>query len=243
MRGTNDLRILRQRQTALADAIDRTLGGPTNYGSAQCAVQIYNGGSMPTSTGRFFLANPVTFMATETEGGTDGGTADTSTSLYVLVLGSTTPNVGDILTAYAVGGRWVAERGVGSGGGSLSCSPCAIPEGDLTLSWVNNLLGNGETTLTYTTVGGNKSWLSGCANGLLYELFCTSGSIELRVLFFITGTCPDGMAGYCSNLRALPFALTLSSYSCSPFSLTFTLSNTGCPAVSGIGYQELIITG
>jgi hypothetical protein len=239
--GTNDLRVLRQRQTALANAIDRQLRGPSSYGAPRCAVQIYNGGSMPSSTGKFFLANPVTFTGTETEGGTDVGTVDTSTSLYVLVLGSQVPSVGDILTAYAVGGRWVAERGAGSGGGALSCSPCAIPEEDLTLSWVNDLLGNGETTLTYTSTGGNKSWLSDCANGLLYQLYCTSGSIELRVIFFITGECPDGSGAYCSNLRETPFSLTLSSYTCSPFSLTFTVANSGCPAVSGIGYHEFII--
>jgi hypothetical protein len=233
---------LRQHQTALADAINQTLGAPTSYGSARCAVQIIDGGSMPTSTGYFFLANPVTFTGTETEGDADGGTADTTTTMYVLVLGSQVPDVGDILTAYSVGGRWVAERGSGSGGGGLTCSPCAIPEEDLTLSWTNDLLGPGETTLVYTNTGGEKSWLSACANGLLYELFCTGGTIELRVIFFITGTCPHGTAGYCSNLRTSPFSLTLASYSCLPFSLSFTVSNTGCAAVSSIGYQELIIS-
>ena len=215
-----ETRILRDRSAALTDAIDAQTSSPGAYGVARLALQVYNGGAMPTSAGHFFLGNPVLFTGNEAEGTTDGGSADTGTSIPFLVLGTTTPTVGDILTAYGVGNRWVAERG-GSSGGTLHCSPCNIPESNLTLSWVNNIIGNGSTTLAYTVVGPSKSWQSACTSNLLFDLFCTAGLIEFRVIFFTSGSCPGGVTGYCSNLSSSPFGLTLASYTCLPLSLVF----------------------
>jgi hypothetical protein len=117
-----ETRILRDRHAALSRAVDRqsSTSGQA-FASARMALSIYDGGNMPTSAGHFFLGHPVTFTANECEACSDGGTVDTNTSVPVLVLGTTAPSVGDILTAYAVGGRWVAERG----GGMMSKCGCA----------------------------------------------------------------------------------------------------------------------
>ncbi len=215
--------------------------GAVRVGAA--ALQIYNGGNMPTSAGYFFLGNPVTFTGREIEGESDAGTADTSTSVPVLVIGSKIPNVGDILPAYAVGGRWVAEMGAqGSGTPSLPCSPSPIPQENLTISWVNTLLGNGSTTLTYSYSGSSYLWESGCSDGLIYQLFCSGGVIQFNVIFFVSGSCPDGGTGFCSNARPSPFNLSQASYSSSPFSLVFTETDVSCPDVAGVGFQSWTIT-
>lgn len=211
--------------------------GPS--GTPRRLVQISDGGSMPSSPDHFFLAYPIEFDGSETEGGTGTPVIDTSQPIIVDVLGHA-PSVGDILTAYAVGGRWVAERAGISGGGSLACSPCNIPTQNLTLSWVNVLSGNGSTTLTYATT--SSSWTSGCSNGLIYKLVCTGGQVELRVIFFTSGTCPTGTQQFCSNLRVTPFGLTLSSFTCSPFSMTFLSSTSGCSAISTTGYTKFTVT-
>jgi hypothetical protein len=127
-----------------------------------------------------------------------------------------------------------------SGAGSLVCSPCNIPTQNLTLSWVNVVSGNGSTTLTYATPP--ASWSSECSIGLLYKLVCTEGQVELRVIYFTSGSCPTGTQQYCSNLRATPFGLTLSSYTCAPFSMTFLSAASGCPAITSTGYTSFTIT-
>ncbi len=193
---------------------------------------------MPASPDHFFLAFPIELDGTEAEAGTGKPVVDASQSIAVDVLGHA-PAVGDILTAHAVGGRWVAERRA-SVAGSVVCSPCNIPSQALTLSWVNVINGNGSTTLTYASAP--ASWMSGCSNGLLYQLICNAGHVELRVIYFTTGSCPTGIQQYCSNMRAAPFGLTLSSYSCSPFSLTFLSRSSGCPTITNSGYTRFTIT-
>lgn len=231
-------RVLRARHANLAGQVDRAIA----FGSSSTPrrlVQIYNGGSMPSSPDHFFLAYPIELDGAEAEGGAGTPIIDASQTIVVDVLGHV-PSAGDILTAYAVGGRWVAERGGSNAGGSLACSPCNIPAQNLTLSWVNSINGNGSTTLTYAS--GPMTWTSGCSNGLLYKLVCTGGLVELRVIYFTTGSCPAGTQQYCSNLRAMPYGLTLSSYTCEPFSMTFLSTSPGCVATSGGGYTQFTIT-
>ena len=202
-------------------------------------VQIYNGGMMPSTADHFYLAFPIEIDGTETEGGTATVSNDASQPIIVDVLGHA-PSAGDLLTAYAIGGRWVAERGLPPAAGSLTCLPCSIPLKNLTVSWVNVITGNGSTTLTYTT--NPTVWTSGCANGLLYKLLCTAGQIEFRATYFTKGSCPSGTQQYCSNLRTAPLGLTFSSYTCSPFSLTFQAKSTACPTVTNSGYTQFTIT-
>jgi hypothetical protein len=236
--GSSRTRILRARHSALSDQVDRVYPIAPS-GTPRRLVQIYNAGAMPSSPDHFFAAYPIELDGIETEGGTAAAAVDPSQTIVVNVLGHP-PSVGEILTAYAVGGRWVSERGASSGSGSITCSPCNIPTQNLTLSWVNAINGNGSTTLTY--VNTPTSWTSACANGLLYELLCNSGQLELRVIYFTTGACPTGTQQYCSNLRTAPFGLSVSSFSCTPFSLTLLSRSSGCPTITNSGYTRFTIT-
>ena len=231
-------RALRERHGDLVQAAARSVAAPSQT-TARRLVQIHDGGAIPSAADHFFLAYPIELDGTEAEGGTGTPVVDASQPIIVDVIGHA-PSAGDILTAYAVGGRWVAERAGLSGGGSLACSPCNIPTQNLTLSWVNTVSGNGSTTLAYA--GTPASWTSGCSHGLLYNLVCTTGQVELRVIYFSTGSCPAGTQQYCSNLRVTPFGLTLSSYTCSPFSMTFLSNSSGCPAITNSGYTKFTIT-
>jgi hypothetical protein len=123
---------------------------------------------------------------------------------------------------------------------NVPCSPCPLPKQNLTISWINTILGNGLTTLFWN---GSTSWISVCSNGLIYQLVCNAGHIELQVIYFTAGACPTGTRQYCSNLRASPFVLTLSSFTCNPFSLTFNSTLIGCPAVTASGFTSFTVTG
>jgi hypothetical protein len=231
--------MVRERHNALVRAADRLTATPLQS-TVRRLVQIFDGGSMPTSPDHFFLSYPVEVGGSEIEGGSSSQQADTSQTIPVVVLGQA-PSPGDLLTAYAVGGRWVAERGSGTSG-NLSCYPCALPRQNLTVSWVNTISGNGQTILAYSAVP--PSWTSGCSKGLQYKLLCTGGQLEFRVIYWTTGACPDlTTSQYCSNLRGTPFGLTLlSGYSCMPLNLTFMVSVSTCPAVSAAGYQSFTVT-
>ncbi len=130
----------------------------------------------------------------------------------------------------------------------VTCSPCDLPQADMTISWVNVFFGNGSTTLVYA---GGSIWASATCedgsgppndDGLLFQLNCNGGSIELRAIFFTSGICPSGTQQYCSNLRINPLALTLSSHTCTPISFTFTVNGTNCPTLFGTGNQSFTVT-
>jgi hypothetical protein len=232
-------RNLRDRHAALVRCADRAIA-PSGAATARQLVQIFDGGSMPSSPDHFFLAHPVELDGAEVEGGSGSPIVDSSQTIVVDVLGSS-PSAGDFLSAYMVGGRWVAERTGASSTGALTCSPCPIPSQNLIVSWINILRGNGSTTLTYAP--SPPSWTSACLNGLQYILLCTSGQIEFQVTHWVTGSCPGpGTTQFCSNLRAAPLGLTTYSYSCSPFSLTFRLTSSSCPTVTNSGYTQFTIT-
>lgn len=115
-----DARILRDRAADLSDRLDRSLPAPT-AGTARIAVKIFNGGSMPTTPEKFYLGHPVRFAGTECEGCADAGTVDGNATVPVMVLRGV-PAVGDVLTAVAVGGRWVAEK---TGCSTTICVTCS----------------------------------------------------------------------------------------------------------------------
>jgi hypothetical protein len=234
-----EARILRDRQAAHSTALDRLTDRPQPYSSARMLVQVYDGGSMPTAAEKVYFTHPVLVTGSETEGGAGTLTADTATTVPVIVLGGA-PAMSDYLTAYAVGGRWVSEKGVAGGGGRTLCSPCTIPNEDLTITWTNILTGNGSATMRF---GGGPSWVTGCVDsGVQFALGCTAGLIELRSMFFVSGSCPTGSSNYCSNLRGNPLTLTLASHTCSPFTMTFMLSEAGCPELYDEGNTQFVIT-
>lgn len=229
----NETRILRDRQTAYENAAELARSALPSFASARMLVRVFDGGSMPTTTPRVYFTHPVLVTGAESEGAAGTLTVDTTTTVPVVVLGTVAPSAGDYLTAYSASNRWIAERGGSGGGGSTACSPCNIPNEDLTISWTNLITGDGSATLTYTP--GPPRWISACADeGLIFQLQCTGG-FELRAIFFIEGECPTGTESYCSNLRTAPLTLTLESYTCSPFSATFSVSGTDCPTLFGDG--------
>jgi hypothetical protein len=237
-----ETRILRHRLGELEARVDLASSALPPIGAARRLVQVYNAGSMPSAPDHFCAANPVEVDGTETEGGTASFNIDTSTTLYVDVLWHA-PNAGDILTAYAVGGRWVAEKTAASGQGLPCGADCMIPEQDLTVSWTNPLLGNGSTTLTYNA--GPKTWTSSCSNGLLCTLKCnlTENTPEFIITYFISGVCPTGQNGNCSTLGTNPNKLTRTGLTCgAEFLLTAECDDTGCPVVFSNGFTGFTVS-
>jgi len=234
-------RVLRDRISAMEDSLDLLPDSPQPHISARQLVQVFDNGSMPTVTPRVFFTHPVLVSGAEAEGGTATLTSDTDTIIPVIFLGHA-PSAGDYGTAYAVGGRWVSEQLTSSSACYLlSCSPCPIPRGDLTISWTNTSSGNGSATLTYFPATGG--WQATCVdNGLIFVLTCTSGALNLAVIYFTSGSCPTGIEGLCNSTGTAPGKISLSASTCSPFSLTFTVNATDCPHLWASGNTQFVIT-
>ncbi len=129
-----------------------------------------------------------------------------------------------------------------AGGGGVPCSPCNIPASDGTVSWSNFVFGNGSIPIVYNGV---TMWVSGCdIAGTQYTLLCTGGGlIEFRAQYWTSGACPGaGTTNYCSNTRTTPLGLTRTSFTCSPFSMTFTLTAIQCPGLGNVGYTDFTVT-
>jgi hypothetical protein len=93
--------------------------------------------ALPTTTGRFVLVHPVEIDGDQAEGDAPSFSADATRTIPVVVLGVKVPAVGDFLTCFAVGGKWVAETGCGSsgdvscpGGGTLCVSLTSVCAGN-----------------------------------------------------------------------------------------------------------------
>jgi hypothetical protein len=130
-------RSLRDRHAALIRSADRAIASPAAV-TARRLVQIFDGGSMPSSPDHFFLAHPVELDGAEVEGKSGSPIVDSSQTIVADVLGSS-PSTGDILSAFIIGDRWVAERTGASSTGALTYSPCPIPRQNLIVSWINLL--------------------------------------------------------------------------------------------------------
>ena len=126
----------------------------------------------------------------------------------------------------------------GCGGATLPCSPCAIPQKNLTLSWTNPLVGNGSTPLVY----GGGGWTTDCVNQMLFQLACAGSVIQLSATYFLAGTCPSGQPQTCTSPGSNPLALTLDSYACSPLYLHYTVTGSNCPALWSNGYTSFAVT-
>jgi hypothetical protein len=171
-------RQLRARHEALAELVDRAprRGGG---GTARRLVQVYDGGSMGAAPDLFYLTHPVELDGSEVEGGTGTPVVDTDQTIPVVVLWHA-PAVGDLLTAYAVGGRWVAERG-GAGGGMcdvtfrVGCCASGLYGGPtLTVSVYDST----DTTLlaTGTTTTGSLTLSWSGASGIAHHVHVTGQS-------------------------------------------------------------------
>jgi hypothetical protein len=237
-------RLLRLRWSDDLDFSTRTLApraamatSPSPRGTPRFVGRVVSGGSMPGQTERIFLLNPVRLDGMETEGSSASLWVDGSRTIPVVVVGQTPPQLGDVLTAHAVGGRWVAQAGGQTP--KLSCAPCPIPQKDLTVSWTNSLVGSGSAPLVFRPPG---QWNSACSNQLLYSLTCPGGQVQFAVTYFLTGTCPTGQKQSCVSPGHNPFALLLTSSSCSPLFLRYQCTSQICPALGNEGYSSFTIT-
>jgi hypothetical protein len=102
----NDLRILRDRQTTASSALDRSGATADLYGSAAMCVVTTTVSSYPASAAEFYACNPELLTGSEAEGAVPTFTADTSTIVYALNLGTAIPPKGTKLVIHAAGGRW-----------------------------------------------------------------------------------------------------------------------------------------
>lgn len=115
----------RERQAAAARRIEAAaLVAPR--GSDRFVGAVFDGGSMGSCTPCIFLVHPVQLGGTETEGGAGSNAVDTTRAIPVVVLGQV-PSVGDLLTVFSAGGRWVAEKGGPGGGCTGEDCQCGIP--------------------------------------------------------------------------------------------------------------------
>ena len=64
---SQETRILRDRSSALASAMDRARAGGPAFKSARQLVKVINGGSMPTQPDHYFLCNPCEVDGVESE--------------------------------------------------------------------------------------------------------------------------------------------------------------------------------
>ena len=63
-----EMRILRDRQAAHKDALDRATASSPAFSSARMLVQVFNGGSMPAAIPRVYYTHPVVATGVESEG-------------------------------------------------------------------------------------------------------------------------------------------------------------------------------
>lgn len=125
---------------------------------------------------------------------------------------------------------------------SFTCGSCSVPKANLTISWVNTITGNGSDTMVWDGV---NSWNSGCTGGgsnqHIFTLLCTTGFVELRAFYMLSGSCPTGDSNYCSTGRASPNGLTETGLTCgASFLLTCTTEN--CNSLSANGFTDFTVS-
>lgn len=118
-----EIESIRLREEALRNEVARlrqlqVTGTPCEVG------QVFNGGAIPTTVPAIFYTHPARPAGDQSEGGGASFAVDTSRTRAVAVFGPEVPTAGDYLTAYLIGGRWCANYGLPSGGGT---PPVTIP--------------------------------------------------------------------------------------------------------------------
>ncbi len=141
--------------------------------------------------------------------------------------------------ATPTGGLMLGSLGCCCGATPFQCGNCSIPKKDLTLDWSNEIIGDGSTKLLFN---GTNQWASSCTHQVLYLLFCNALNLEFRVIYFISGACPNGQSNFCSTFGNPPLRLNRTSLTCGDnFDLEATVTNQGCPNLFGNGYTSFSI--
>ncbi|AMV37375.1 hypothetical protein [Planctomyces sp. SH-PL62] len=219
----------RQRVPALDAA-------PTR-GTPRFVGRVRDAGAIPTATGRVFLVNPASLDGGESEGALATVAVDASRSVPVVVVGTKVPQAGDLIVAFAVGGRWIAS--LTGEPPSPVCGGCTAPRRDLTVSFTNSLLGPGSAVMAFNGV---DEWTSGCVNQLTLRLICRNGQSSFQATYHTGTPCPGGQPVSCSSPGQAPLGLTPTGSSCTPFLLQFSLSAASCPSLAAQGYTRFTIT-
>ena len=207
---STDARVLRERIAAHSRAIDNRAASARPFASARLLCQVYAGGSLPTAPNVFYLTHPVQVTGTVGEGAAGTFTADTNTTIPVLVLNGV-PSVGDYLTAYSVGGRWVSEMKAPPGS-----SPFAF-----TVKGCAGLAYAGLTVSVYDSTGAT-----------LLDSGTTDGAGHVTLSFSpIPGTHVVTITGQSSRFDAYSQSLSLTG---SALTITLTAAS-GYECVTAIG--------
>lgn len=216
-------RILRDRQRKAEDQIDKTR--PKKGGTPTFAGQVYNGGSMGSTTPLWYLTHPVEFSGNECESCSYSPTADTSKSIPVIVLGGV-PSAGDILLAEMIGGKWVAEEGGCSVKFTVLCVSTPVSGATVTVK-------NGGTTVASGTTNGS---------GVVTLNIPSAGTYTVVVP--AVGSCTAGYSGSlalsCGGSYTLPCCVAVNCGNCTwPTTLFVTDSSqtTACPSTGFLVWQ------
>ncbi len=124
--------------------------------------------------------------------------------------------------------------GCGCPYGGLHCAPCNIPEQDLTLSYVNTL-GNGSESLVYSA-GPPAVWNTGCMLSHWKAVLKCDGIPGVIILELL------GYASGCIGGPSSVYDLTIATYTCSPFYLTYTVDMTLNPDLWAAGFRSFTVT-
>jgi hypothetical protein len=103
----NDLRVLRDRQTAAADRLDTVGDSDDPHGSAALFAITTTFSSYPITPTAYYALHPQIITGVETEGGSPTVTPDLGTFIYALNLGTQIPPVNTQIVIHSAGGRWV----------------------------------------------------------------------------------------------------------------------------------------
>ncbi len=175
------IRVLRDRQAAFFDEADRA-DRRVPVVSARRLVSIYNGGAMPSQPNRVFLSHPVELDGSEGEGSSGSTNVNTSATIPVVVLDGV-PQVGDLLVATAVGGRWVTERSVENG--TFICVTACYPAVPVYGSTITVLSGT-------TTVASGTTGPTGCVKFSLSGTYVVQVQVGGTIVYSASRYLPPG---------------------------------------------------
>jgi hypothetical protein len=102
----NDLPVIRDRQQAAPEILDRATGRAPE-GTAAVLAQTTTVSTYPTTASAFFACLPTDIDGSEAEGASATYVQESSMVFYAWNAGTQIPPAGTAIVCHAVGGRWV----------------------------------------------------------------------------------------------------------------------------------------